>query len=237
MIEVKNVKKSYRSKHVLKDISFSVNEGDICALIGVNGAGKSTLVESICSIRQVDDGQIFVDKVLVNDKKNKKVLNMTIGYMSQFFGLFGDLTVRENLEYFGAIYKISDGRVDEIIKLCYLNDYEKALSKNLSGGYKQLLSLAVAIIHSPKVLILDEPTSNMDPLFRKNFWTIIKKLNKTGVTILLITHFIEELLECKTMMCLSSGKIVYSGEVKDFKKDGFINIEDILKKFGGVDNG
>ena len=158
--------------------------------------------------------------------------------MPQSFGMFNDLTVQENLGYVCSIYNVSTDKIDEIIDMCYLTDQKHTLAKNLSGGYKQLLSIATVLIHNPEVCILDEPTSAMDPIFRKNFWKIIKECNKKGTTILLITHYLEELLECDRFACLAQGEIQYIGVVKDFKKQGFINIEEILKKYNlGKNNG
>jgi len=232
MINITDVYKSYGKKNVvLKGTNFSVNAGEIKAIIGVNGSGKSTLIELICGVKKFDSGCIVVDGLDITRKKNRKVLKYTIGYMPQQFNLYLDLTVVENLKYLCAIYKISPSRVQEVLQLCNLQEKAKVLAKNLSGGYRQLLGFAGAILHNPKLLILDEPTSAMDPLFRKFFWNIIKKCNKDGMTILLITHHIEELLQCDTFACLSNGKFCYNGKVKDFKKSGFINIESILEKY------
>lgn len=231
MLKVKNLKKSYKKHLVLKDVNFEIKKKEIMALIGVNGSGKSTLVELLCGIKSFDDGEIIVSGINVLDKKKKRTLNNIIGYMPQVFTMFNDLTVYENLGYVCSIFDIDDSKIDEVVELCYLTDYKNTLAKNLSGGFKQLLSLATVIIHSPDIFILDEPTSAMDPIFRKKFWKIIKSCNKKGATILLITHYIEELLECDSFMCLSGGEIKYSGSVKDFKDKGFINIEQILNKY------
>ena len=237
MICVNNLKKSYNKNIVLKSINFSVKSGDIKALIGINGSGKSTLVEAICGIRKFDEGKILIDNLDVSDLKNKMILNNIVGYMPQSFCMFNDLTVYENLVYVCSIYNINKDKIQAVLNQCYLTKYEKCLAGNLSGGYKQLLSLAAVIIHEPKLLVLDEPTAAMDPIFRKKFWNIIKDLNKQNITILLITHYIEELLECDTFSLLANGTIVYDGKVSEFKKQGFINIEEILSKYNlGKDN-
>jgi len=151
--------------------------------------------------------------------------------MPQSFCMFNDLTVYENLLYVCSLYDIEKSKIIEVINKCFLTEYRDFLAGNLSGGYKQLLSIASVIIHDPKVLILDEPTSAMDPLFRKKFWKIVKDYNKNGITVLIVTHYIEELLECDSFSLLSDGKIVYDGKVSEFKTKGFINIEEILKKY------
>jgi len=234
MLKVINVKKSYKKKMVLEDVSFEVEKGKITALIGENGSGKSTLIEIICGIKKANSGEVFFKGLNVFNKKNKIKTNKSLGYMPQNFILYQDLTVFENLSYVASVYSLKNkDRVNEVLKECFLEDNKNVLAGNLSGGYKQLLSMASAMLYSPEFLILDEPTSAMDPIFRKRFWQVIKNLNQNGTTILLITHYIEELLECDNFLCLSKGKIKYSGSVKEFMQNGFVDIESILKKFDG----
>ena len=231
MLNIKNIYKSYSEIEVLKGINLNVKKGEIKALIGTNGSGKSTLIEIICGVKKPNSGEILLNNIDYLDKKQKKSYKLSFGYMPQHFGLFVDLTVRENLEYMCAIYKLDKTAVDEFIDLFNLKSHEKMLAGNLSGGYKQLLSCACAIIHKPKLIILDEPTSAMDPIFRKQFWKIINKTKDWGCTVLIITHFLEELLECDSFACLSKGKICHDSEVSEFKKGNFINIEEILRKY------
>lgn len=228
MLKIKDVYKSYDDNKVLKGVSFDVKENEIKGLIGINGAGKSTLIELICGIKKIDAGQIFLNGKDV--KENQKTIKKIFGYMPQTFNLFSDLTIEDNLGYLCAVYKLDEKvEVPRILKLCKLEDKRKMLASNLSGGYKQLLSLAGALIHKPKLLILDEPTSAMDPLFRKKFWSIIKECKKNGCTILVITHFMEELLECDTFACLSNGKIVVDDKLNHYKNFDDFNIEKILQ--------
>jgi ABC-2 type transport system ATP-binding protein len=231
MIKIENVTKSYKQKLVLKDINLNIVGGEVFALIGVNGSGKSTLVDIVCGAKQLDGGKVLIDSIDAALNNNKKIINDLIGYMPQSFGLFNDLTVAENLDYVSNIYDKTMEEVDQVISECDLLEYKNVLAQNLSGGYKQLLSLACALIHAPKILILDEPTSAMDPLMRKKFWHIIKKYNKNGTTILIITHYLEELLQCQRFACLSGGEIRFVCSVDKFRDKGFINIEEILKKY------
>lgn len=231
MVNVENISKSYKDKLVCNCINLRVKKGEIKALIGANGSGKSTLIELILGIRNIDKGKVVIGKLDVADKKNREKLNRFIGYVPQTFSLFNDLTVYENLGYICSIYGVDFKRINNILEICYLKEYKNVLAQNLSGGYKQLLALASVLIHNPKLIILDEPTSAMDPIFRKKFWEILKKYNASGVTIFLITHFIEELLECDSFACLSNGEIKFDGKVDEFKSDGFINIEQILNKY------
>ena len=168
----------------------------------------------------------------VSNSKERQLIKYAIGYMPQIFNLYLDLTVKENLNYLSAIFNLNKKNVVEsLIKECNLESKSNVLAKNLSGGYKQLLCLAGALIHSPQFLILDEPTSAMDPVFRTIFWKIIKSYKKKGVTIFVITHHIEELLECDSFACLSEGKIIFDGSVDQFKSGDFINIREIMSKF------
>lgn len=229
MLEVKNLCKSYKTKEVLKGVNFNVKKGEIKGLVGVNGAGKTTLIELICRVKSADSGEIIINGIPLTDKKAKNDIKRTIGYMPQSLSLFNDLTVEENLGYLSEIYDMSKERVEETIKLCNLTEMRKKLAKNLSGGYKQLLSLAGAILHKPKFLILDEPTSAMDPIFRQNFWKIIHSCNEDGATVLVITHYMEELLECDNFACLSNGVIVYDGKVKDVAGDGLVDFAKLIE--------
>lgn len=236
MIEIIDVKKSYKDKAVLKGVSFNIQDGEIKGMIGVNGAGKSTLIEIICGVKKMDDGKIVINGIDIKDKAKKRDIQNNIGYMPQTFSLFNDLTVRENLEYLCAVYGLSKTRADELMEMCQIADYAKMLARNLSGGYRQLLSMAGAIIHSPKFLILDEPTASMDPIFRRKFWEIVHKIRRKDVSVLIITHYMEELVECDNFVCLSGGKITFSGSLSEFKADGKLDIEQILNKYSGKIN-
>lgn len=232
MLKIKNLYKSYRNKKVLKGVNLHVKNGEIKGLIGVNGAGKSTLIECVCGVKNFNDGEILVNNINVLDKRNRDIIKHIIGYMPQTFSMFNDLTVEENLRYLCAIYNIDEKTcVDKAIKLCYLQEYRKTFAKNLSGGYRQLLSMAGAIIHSPKFLILDEPTASMDPIFRRQFWKIVNGCRKNNTTVLVITHYMEELVECDNFVCLAGGKVAFEGSVNDFKKEGLLDMESILNKY------
>ena len=232
MLKIKNLQKSYKKKKVLKGVDLHIKKGEIVGLIGLNGAGKSTLIECVCGIKKFDSGEILINDFNILDKKNKKAIKHSIGYVPQTFSLYGDLTVEENLKYLSALYNLKDNfYVENALKTCHLENNRKVLAKNLSGGYKQLLSMAGAIIHNPKFLILDEPTASMDPIFRRKFWKIVNNCRKKDTTILVITHYLEELMECDNFICLANGKISFSGSVNDFKKEGLVDMESLLNKY------
>ena len=225
ILRLENIQKSFKKHHVLKGVNFSIKKGESVALVGVNGAGKSTLFEIICKVLSADSGNVFGIKDYFD-----------FGYMPQIFRLFSDLTIKENLEYFALIYKLDKKRVEEILNLCYLKEKENFLCSKLSGGYKQLVSLAVALIHNPPLLILDEPTSAMDPLFRDGFWKIINKYLKDGGSVLVTTHYMEEINFCNRLMILSSGKIMYDNFVKEaFGTDKNFSAMDLINKFAVED--
>ena len=218
MLKIENLHKSYGKKEILKGLTLNIEDGDIVALIGVNGAGKSTMLEIICGLIKKNSGSVEIANMNIDKRGNRKKIKYILGYMPQYFSMFNDLTVKENLKYLCTVYGIKDkNRCQDIIKLCNLEDKQNQLAKNLSGGYRQLLSLAGTIINLPKFLIMDEPTSAMDPIFRSKFWDIIKKLNSDGTTILVTTHYIEEIIECNKMFCLSNGVITIEKDTKELE--------------------
>lgn len=234
IISIKSLNKSYGKNEVLTNLDLTLQQGDIVALVGINGSGKSTLIEIICGIKKANSGNVYILNKSITNARERKNTKKTIGYMPQHFCLFNDLTVKENLLYMASIYELQkENVVNEIIEKCYLKEVENYLAKNLSGGYKQLLSLASAIIHNPKLLILDEPTSAMDPLFRKRFWKIIKYYNKTqNTTVLVTTHYMEEIFECDNIMFLSAGKIIHSNPVNQIFENGkFKTINEVLSYY------
>lgn len=229
MLKIKDLCKSYGKTPVLKGVNFHVKENEIKAIIGMNGAGKSTMLENVCGIKPFNSGTIEVAGLSINNSKSRQAVKQIIGYMPQKFGMFSDLTVEENLKWLAAVYQVDDSVVESVMEQCFIIDKRKALAQNLSGGYKQLLSLAGAIIHKPKLLILDEPTAAMDPLFRDKFWMILKQAKQNGATIVVITHHIEELNYCDSFACLYCGEIVHEALVEQHRTNNVLNIEEVLK--------
>jgi len=235
MLKVNNVYKSYKNHNVLKGVSFELLDGEIKAVIGVNGAGKTTLIEIICGVKTFDEGEVIIDGMDLSKRTNYDKIKRILGYMPQTFCLFNDLTVEENLKYLAIVYDLNKDRVNEVINICGLESKRSILASKLSGGYKQLLSMASAIIHQPKILILDEPTTNMDPFFRKQFWNVVLKCKEQQVSILVITHYMEELVKCDSYSLLSKGKIVYDGSTEELKDKNFLQLEESLYGLGGFD--
>lgn len=230
-LNICNLHKKYGKTVVLSNLNLSIFASDIVAMVGVNGSGKSTMIEIVCGIKKPTDGTISILGLDHALQKNKTTIKKQLGYMPQHFSLFQDLTVKQNLQYMASVYQLNDASlVQKLMQECYLTNKQNYLAKNLSGGYKQLLSLAAAIIHSPKILILDEPTSAMDPLFRARFWQIIKQRNKAyGTTVLVTTHYMEEMFECNKVMFLSQGKIIHCCNANNLFEDGkFASVNDVL---------
>lgn len=220
LIEVKDVSKAFKKQQVLSDINLSINENEIFGLIGPSGSGKTTLIRLIIGAISADNGFIKVSDYVV---PNLKVLDF-IGYMPQNDALYNDLSGYDNLMFFGGMYQMKreqkdksvnsltrhelKKRAEEVLKLVELDqDYKKKVI-NYSGGMKKRLSLAVALLHNPKVLILDEPTVGIDPILRKKIWDEFYKLKEQGKTIIVTTHVMDEAIKCDRLGLIYNGKII-----------------------------
>jgi ABC-2 type transport system ATP-binding protein len=212
-IEVSHLKKVYGDLTAVDDISFSVKNGEIFAFLGPNGAGKTTTVEMIESIRQPTAGSIKLlgkdIKTQFNDVKEK------IGILPQEFHSFERLTVRETLAYFSNLYK-KKADVDEIIQSLDLTSHKNMLYRNLSGGLKQRVGVAISLVNDPEIIFLDEPTTGLDPKARREVWGVIAGLHKKGKTVFLTTHYMEEAeFLADHIAVIFKGKIIAEGTLED----------------------
>lgn len=218
-IEVKNLVKKFGSFTAVDGISFNVKEGEIFGFLGANGAGKSTAIRMLCGIIEPTSGDALVGGYSVMKEPDKVKLN--IGYMSQKFSLYNDLTVEENINFFGGVYGLYKNKLEDrkkwVLKVAYLEGKEKILTKDLPGGIKQRLALAIAVIHEPKIVFLDEPTGGVDPISRRNFWELINELSHQGITVFVTTHYLDEAEFCNTITLINAGKIIASGTSKELK--------------------
>jgi ABC-type multidrug transport system ATPase subunit len=208
-IEIKGLSKYFGSFTALKDVSISIGHGEVFGLLGPNGAGKTTLIKCMTGLLMPDEGEVVVSGM----KPGEKMLRQRIGYMSQIFSLYGDLTVKENIELYGTLYGIRDGVLRErrewIIELSGLSGYEGALIKRLPTGMKQRLALGCATLNLPSILFLDEPTSGVDPLARKVFWQFIRGLSeKLGITVVVTTHNLIEADYCDRVAIMNDGRVI-----------------------------
>ena len=240
IIEIENLSKSFKDVKAVSDLSFSVKKGELFAFLGINGAGKSTTISIICNQLKKDSGKIVIDGVDID--KNGESINSKLGVVFQASVLDGFLTVYDNLKNRAALYGIYgkefEKRLDELSDILNFKDLLKRSVKKLSGGQRRKIDIARALFHHPKILILDEPTTGLDPQTRKNIWNVINKLRKEEqITVLLTTHYMEEAADADYVVIIDSGKKVASGtplELKNKYTGDFITLynvkeEDVIK--------
>lgn len=224
-VEADNLEKRYGSFYAVKNNTFKIKKGEIFGLLGPNGAGKSTSFKMMCGLAKPTSGTARI--MGIDIIKHPAKARSNLGYMAQKFSLYGSLTVRQNLNFFALVYGISilkrKAKVDEIIEVFGLKEYEKCPAEELPLGLKQRLSMAAALIHNPPVLFLDEPTSGVDVLTRRDFWNHITSLAKKGVTILVTTHFMDEAEFCDRISLFYKGQTVAVGTPKELKQKAGAN--------------
>jgi len=191
----------------VKDISFEVQPGEVVGYLGPNGSGKTTTFRMLLGLLAPSAGRASVLGFDVH--REPEQVRARVGYMSQKFAIYDDLTVWENLQFYGAVYGISDKtRIEETIALVGLSDHKKTITRELSGGWRQRLALGISLIHSPRLLFLDEPTSGVDPTARRTFWDLIYELSASGVTILVTTHYMDEAEYCNRVGMMRDGSLL-----------------------------
>ncbi|MDO9260966.1 MAG: ABC transporter ATP-binding protein [Flavobacteriaceae bacterium] len=207
-ISVKHISKSFKNVNALNDISFEVKEGELFGLIGPDGAGKTTLFRILTTLLIADKGTATVAGYDVIT--NYKDIRNNVGYMPGRFSLYQDLTVAENLTFFATIFDTTVKENYDLIKDIYIQiePFKNRRAGALSGGMKQKLALCCALIHQPKVLFLDEPTTGVDPVSRKEFWEMLKRLQQKGITILVSTPYMDEAALCDRIALIQQGKIL-----------------------------
>lgn len=207
-ITLNNISKSYKKVRAVEDISFEVKPGELFGLIGPDGAGKTTLFRILTTLLFADKGEATVAGYDV--VKDYKEIRKSVGYMPGRFSLYQDLTVEENLEFFATIFGTTIEENYDLIKDIYvqIEPFKKRRAGKLSGGMKQKLALSCALIHKPKVLFLDEPTTGVDPVSRKEFWDMLKRLNDKGITTLVSTPYMDEAALCDRIALIQGGKIL-----------------------------
>lgn len=218
MLEIKDLNKKYGRFYAVNNLNLSIKEGEIFGFVGPNGAGKSTTMKIICGLLTATSGEVMVDGVDALRHNNK--IKEKIGYMPDFFGVYDDLKVDEYLDFYASIYKINGANkqrtISDLLELVDLGHKRDAYVDNLSRGMKQRLCLARSLIHNPKLLILDEPASGLDPRARVEMKAILKNLKDMGKTILISSHILSELAEmCTSIGVIDDGKMVISGTVSE----------------------
>jgi len=244
VVEVEDLVRTFDSFVAVDHIHFQVEKGEIFGFLGPNGAGKSTTIRMLCGLLLPTSGR---GKVAGFDiMKEPEKIKQAIGYVSQKFSLYDDLTVAENLHFFGGIYGLSGSsqkrRENEVLRLIGLQGFEGRVTRTLPVGWKQRLALGCAVLHAPSILFLDEPTSGVDPISRRNFWSLIQEMGEKGVTTFVTTHYMDEAEYCGRLALIYQGKIIALGTPSELKlktlSQGVLEVEcdplvpalDLLKK-------
>jgi len=219
-IEVQSLTKIFGRFTAVDHISFGVSKGEIFGFLGPNGAGKSTTIRMLCGIIRPSSGEGSVGGFSISTQPEK--IKKVIGYMSQRFTLYQDLTVEENIDFHGGIHGLSPSSLKEsrawVLKMAGLEGRENSLTRELSGGWKQRLSLGCSILHRPQILFLDEPTASVDPVSRRDFWDLIYHLSEEGTTVFVTSHYMDEVERCHRLAIIYSGKIIAIGSPKELKR-------------------
>jgi ABC-type multidrug transport system ATPase subunit len=211
VIDVHDLHKTYGSRKVVDGLTLAVPAGEICGFLGANGSGKTTTIRMLCGLVTPDSGGGTC--LGLDIRRDAPRIRLQIGYMTQRFSFYEDLTVAENLDFVARVYGLAHRReaVQAIIERMGLGDRADQLAGQLSGGWKQRLALAACILHKPKLLLLDEPTSGVDAKARREFWDLIHDLAAEGLTVLVSTHYMDEAARCARIIYLSEGRIVAQG--------------------------
>ena len=220
-VKVQNLTRTFGDFTAVDNISLEVSQGTIFGFLGPNGAGKSTTIRMLCGLLLPSGGSGTVAGYDIITRSEE--IKQSIGYMSQKFSLYDDLTVEENINFFNGIYNVPEARRQErkdwALELAGLKDRRKALARTLPGGFKQRLALGCAILHEPSILFLDEPTSGVDPVSRRNFWTLIYEMTRKGTTVFVTTHYMEEADYCDRLALIYRGRIVAEGTPNELRRD------------------
>ena len=225
VIKTTNLTRKFGSITAVNDLNIEIPEGEIFGLVGPDGAGKTTTMRLLTGILDPTSGEGWVYGKHI--QKEAETLKDNIAYMSQRFGLYEDLTVGENIDFYAGVYGIAGqkalARKDEVPALTGIERYLDRRAGQLSGGWKQRLALGCAIIHEPRIIFLDEPTSGVDPITRNNFWNIIKGMAKEGITVFVTTHYMDEAENCNRMTMIYKGNIIAMGTPEEMKTKFMVN--------------
>ncbi|MCD4772286.1 MAG: ABC transporter ATP-binding protein [Bacteroidales bacterium] len=221
MIEIKNLHKSYGKIQAIKGIDITINEGEFYGLLGPNGAGKTTTINILSTILKPDKGDVFINGIDLKTE-SKKCKNF-IGIVPQEIALYDDLSAYDNLVFWGKLYKINcsllSKRINELLDLMGLEQRKNHKIKTFSGGMKRRINIACALLHSPKILLMDEPTVGVDPQSRNFIFEALQKLHQQGTTIIYTTHYMEEVEKlCDKISIIDYGKIIAQGSINELKK-------------------
>jgi ABC-2 type transport system ATP-binding protein len=220
-VEIDDLVKNFGSFVAVDHVSLKVREGEIFGFLGPNGAGKSTTIRVLCGLLTPTSGSATVAGF--NVASDPEQVRRRIGYMSQKFSLYDDLTVEQNIDFFTGMYgvprELRKQRKDYVLQMANLTERQHSLTATLSGGWKQRLALGCAILHDPPVVFLDEPTSGVDPIARAGFWDLIRDLSRTGHTIFVSTHYMDEAENCHRLALMYRGKVIALGTPHELRSN------------------
>jgi ABC-2 type transport system ATP-binding protein len=218
-ITVRDLTRRFGRFTAVDRISFDVERGEIFGFLGANGAGKSTTIRMLCGLLKPTSGTAMVGGIDVS--RDPEAVKQRIGYMSQKFSLYESLTVDQNIRFFGALYGLNDDQIARrrtfVLGMAGLTGRETTRARDLAGGWRQRLALGCAILHEPPILFLDEPTGGVDPVSRRQFWRLIEDLSRSGVTILVTTHYLDEAEHCRRIAIINAGKLAAIGTSRELK--------------------
>ena len=233
-IDVRGLTKRYDGRTVVDHIDLRVGRGRICGFLGPNGSGKTTTIRMLCGLLTPDDGQ---GQCLGLDMRQQgPAIKRQVGYMTQRFGLYEDLSIRQNLDFVARLFELPERgrRVDEALARLGLGSRQHQLAGALSGGWKQRLALAAALLHAPRLLLLDEPTAGVDPKARRDFWDEIRRLADDGITVLVSTHYMDEALRCDDLVYIAYGRVLAQGSAAQIVATaGATDLEDAFVRLVG----
>ena len=220
-VQVKSLRRTFGDFVAVDNIDLTVKRGEIFGFLGPNGAGKSTTIRMLCGLLMPSGGggTVYGFDMVSQPEEIKKI----VGYMSQKFSLYNDLTVEENINFFSGIYNVprenKEKRKEWVLDMARIRERRGALTSTLAGGFKQRLALGCAILHEPPILFLDEPTSGVDPISRRNFWHLINEMSQAGTTVFVTTHYMDEADYCDRLALIYRGAIIAEGTPTELRHD------------------
>jgi ABC-2 type transport system ATP-binding protein len=242
-VSVRNLSRKFGEFVAVDQIDLTVAKGEIFGFLGPNGAGKSTTIRMLCGLLMPSGGRGTVGGFDIITQSEE--IKQNIGYMSQKFSLYDDLTVEENINFFGGIYSVPELKKEErkewALNMSGLKDKRNAITRTLPGGFKQRLALGCAILQEPSILFLDEPTSGVDPISRRNFWNMIHEMARAGTTVFVTTHYMDEADYCDRLALIYRGRIIAEGTPNELRKNYMtrdvleIEVEEIVEAMEALD--
>lgn len=218
-VQVTDLRRTFGDFVAVDNISLHVERGEIFGFLGPNGAGKSTTIRMLCGLLMPTGGTGFVGGFDI--LREPEAIKGIVGYMSQRFSLYDDLTVEENIDFFAGVYNVPKARRKErkewVLEMAGIAERTRSLTRTLAGGFKQRLALGCAILHEPPIIFLDEPTSGVDPVSRRNFWNLIGEMSERGTTVFVTTHYMDEADYCNRLALIYRGKIIAEGTPADLR--------------------